>query len=67
MGADTVVPGPGGGTVAAVALSLIMSLFTKSTERTKAMGVCGFVCAGGGSIGVLLDGLLTSTLSWHWI
>ncbi len=27
----------------------------------------GFVCAGGGSIGVLLGGLLTSTLSWHWI
>jgi MFS family permease len=31
------------------------------------MGVYGFVCAGGGSIGVLLGGLLTSTLSWHWI
>jgi len=29
--------------------------------------VYGFVCAGGGSIGVLLGGLLTSTLSWHWI
>ena len=27
----------------------------------------GFVCAGGGSIGVLLGGLLTSALSWHWI
>jgi predicted MFS family arabinose efflux permease len=31
------------------------------------MGVYGFVCAGGGSIGVLLGGLLTSTLNWHWI
>jgi len=29
--------------------------------------VYGFVCAGGGSIGVLLGGLLTSALSWHWI
>lgn len=27
----------------------------------------GFVCAGGGSLGVLLGGLLTSKLSWHWI
>jgi predicted MFS family arabinose efflux permease len=25
------------------------------------------VCAGGGSVGVLLGGLLTSALDWHWI
>jgi MFS family permease len=31
------------------------------------MGIYGFVCSGGGSIGVLLGGLLTSTLNWHWI
>ncbi len=31
------------------------------------MGIYGFVCAGGGSIGVLLGGVLTSALSWHWI
>jgi MFS family permease len=31
------------------------------------MGVYGFVCAGGGSVGVLLGGVLTSALSWHWI
>ena len=59
--------GLGGAVVSAVALSLIMNLFTVPTERAKAMGVYGFVCAGGGSIGVLLGGLLTSSLSWHWI
>lgn len=59
--------GLGGAVVAAVALSLIMNLFTVPAERAKAMGVYGFVCAGGGSIGVLLGGLLTSSLSWHWI
>jgi len=44
-----------------------MNLFTEPGERAKAMGVYGFVCAGGGSIGVLLGGLLTNLLSWHWI
>ncbi len=59
--------GLGGAVVSAVALSLIMNLFTETGERARAMGVYGFVCAGGGSIGVLLGGLLTSALSWHWI
>ena len=61
------VQGIGGAVVDAVALSLMMNLFTEPAERAKAMGVFGFVCAGGGSIGVLLGGLLTSALSWHWI
>ena len=61
------VQGLGGAVVSAVALSLIMNLFTEPGERAKAMGIYGFVCSGGGSIGVLLGGLLTSTLSWHWI
>src|SRR4029077_7834352 len=61
------VQGVGGAVVSAVALSLIMTLFTEAAERTKAMGVFGFVMAGGGSIGVLLGGVLTDTLSWHWI
>ena len=61
------VQGIGGAVVDAVALSLMMNLFTEPTERAKAMGVFGFVCAGGGSVGVLLGGLLTGALSWHWI
>ncbi|NUS60631.1 MAG: DHA2 family efflux MFS transporter permease subunit [Lysobacter sp.] len=61
------VQGLGGAVVTAVALSLIMMLFQEPGERAKAMGVYGFVCAGGGSVGVLLGGLLTSALNWHWI
>lgn len=61
------VQGLGGAVVSAVALSLIMNLFSEPGERAKAMGVYGFVCASGGSIGVLLGGLLTGTLGWHWI
>jgi EmrB/QacA subfamily drug resistance transporter len=59
--------GLGGAVVTAVALSLIMGLFTEPTERAKAMGIYGFVCSAGGSIGVLLGGFLTTALNWHWI
>jgi EmrB/QacA subfamily drug resistance transporter len=61
------VQGLGAAVVSAVALSLIMTLFTEPAERAKAMGIFGFVMAGGGSIGVLLGGLLTDALDWHWI
>jgi len=61
------VQGIGGAIVSAVALSLIVTLFTEPAERAKAMGVFGFVASGGGSIGVLLGGVLTDTLDWHWI
>ena len=66
MGARA-VQGLGGAVVSAVALSLIMTLFTEPGERAKAMGVFGFVSAGGGSIGELLGGVLTGTLGWHAI
>jgi EmrB/QacA subfamily drug resistance transporter len=61
------VQGLGGAVASAVSLSLMMTLFTEPAERAKAMGVFGFVAAGGGSIGVLLGGILTDVLDWHWI
>ena len=61
------VQGVGGAVASAVALSLMMTLFTEPAERAKAMGVFGFVASGGGSIGVLLGGILTDSLNWHWI
>src|SRR3989475_5720544 len=61
------VQGLGGAVASAVSLSLMMTLFTEPAERAKAMGVFGFVAAGGGTIGVVLGGLLTDTLDWHWI
>ena len=48
------VQGLGGAAVSAVALALIMGLFTDPAERAKAMGVFGFVMSGGGAVGVLL-------------
>lgn len=59
--------GLGGALVTATALSLIIHLFTDPIERAKAISAYSFVCAGGGSIGVLLGGLLTTTYDWHSI
>jgi EmrB/QacA subfamily drug resistance transporter len=61
------VQGVGGAVASAVSLSLTMRLFTEPAERAKAMGIFGFVASGGGSIGVLLGGVLTNSLDWHWI
>src|SRR5215213_7306099 len=61
------VQGLGGAVVSAVALSLMMTLLTEPADRAKAMGIFGFVASGGGSIGVLLGGILTNALDWHWI
>ncbi|MHB8632567.1 MAG: DHA2 family efflux MFS transporter permease subunit [Thermoplasmatota archaeon] len=61
------VQGLGGAVVSAVSLALIMNLFPEPAGRTKAMGFFGFVAAGGGSLGVLLGGVLTNALNWHWV
>jgi EmrB/QacA subfamily drug resistance transporter len=61
------VQGLGGAVASAVGLSLVMTLFTEPAERAKAMGFMGFVAAGGGSIGVLVGGVLTDALDWHWV
>ncbi len=61
------VQGVGGAVVSAVALSLLMMIFTEQADRAKAMGVFGFVLSGGGVVGVLAGGILTDALSWHWI
>jgi len=61
------VQGIGGAIVSAVSFGLVMTLFTEPAERAKAMGIAGFVASGGGTIGVLLGGVLTDTLNWHWI
>jgi EmrB/QacA subfamily drug resistance transporter len=65
--ASRAVQGVGGAIVSVVVLSLLMIMFTEPAERAKAMGTVGFVLSGGGTAGVLLGGILTDILSWHWI
>jgi EmrB/QacA subfamily drug resistance transporter len=61
------VQGLGGAVTSAVSLSLIMGLFPDEAGRARAMGAYGFVAAGGGSLGLLVGGALTSVLNWHWV
>ena len=61
------VQGVGGAVTSAVSFGLVMTLFTEPADRAKAMGIMGFIASGGGSIGVLLGGVITDIISWHWI
>ncbi len=61
------VQGLGGAIIAPAALSIIITTFTEPADRARAMGIWGFVVSGGGSIGVLLGGVLVGTLGWPWI
>jgi MFS family permease len=42
-------------------------MFPEPREQAKAIGVYGFVASAGGSVGLLLGGLLTQAINWHWI
>src|SRR5438876_10946921 len=65
--ASRCVQGVGGAITSAVSFGLVMTLFVEPADRAKAMGVMGFVASGGGSIGVLLGGVITDVISWTWI
>lgn len=61
------IQGLGGALASASVLAIIVTEFPKGQAQAKAMGVYTFVAVAGGSIGLLLGGILTQSLSWHWI
>jgi len=48
------------------ALSIVLTLFQRQRERTRALSIWGAVSAGGATAGLLLGGLLTQYLNWRW-
>src|SRR4051794_13807153 len=61
------VQGIGGATTSAVILGMIVTMFPEPREQARAIGVYSFVASAGASIGLLMGGVLTQALNWHWI
>ena len=61
------VQGVGGAMTSAVILGMIVTMFPEPREQAKAIGVYAFVASAGGSIGLLVGGVLTQSINWHWI
>ncbi|MFJ5849556.1 MFS transporter [Streptomyces sp. NPDC092903] len=59
--------GTGSAMASAVGLGILVTLFTESRERTRAIAVFSFTGAAGASIGQVLGGVLTDAVGWHWI
>jgi EmrB/QacA subfamily drug resistance transporter len=61
------VQGAGGAVIAPNALALITTNFPEGKPRNRAMGVYSAMAGGGGAVGLLLGGLLTTYVSWRWV
>ena len=61
------IQGVGAAIVLPAALSIVMNMFPEGAERNKALGAWGAVAASGGTVGLVLGGLLTRYLGWEYI
>jgi EmrB/QacA subfamily drug resistance transporter len=61
------VQGVGGAMTSAVILGMIVTMFPEPREQARAIGVYSFVASAGGAVGLLLGGVLTDGINWHWI
>ncbi len=62
-----VLQGIGAAMAAPSTLSLIVSNFEAGAPRNRALSLFASVSGVGASMGLILGGVLTSWLSWHWI
>jgi EmrB/QacA subfamily drug resistance transporter len=61
------VQGVGGALASAVILGMIVTMFPEPREQAKAIGIFSFVASAGASIGLILGGVITELVNWHWI
>jgi EmrB/QacA subfamily drug resistance transporter len=65
--ASRFLQGVGGAGASSVIVAIIVTEFPTPSERARAMSVFTLAAVGGGSIGLLLGGVLTEAVDWHWI
>ena len=65
--AARLVQGAGGAMVTAVSLGMITTLYPEPRDRARAVAAYSFTGATGASLGLVLGGLLTQAINWHWI
>src|SRR4051812_26926125 len=60
------VQGIGAAIAAPSTLALLTTTFREGPERTRAIAYYSAVAGGGGSVGLVLGGMLTDWISWRW-
>jgi EmrB/QacA subfamily drug resistance transporter len=58
--------GVGAAIAAPATLALLTQTFREGRERTRALSLYSAVSGGGGSVGLVLGGMLTTWASWRW-
>ena len=58
--------GVGAAIAAPSSLALLTTNFREGPERMRALAAYGAVAGGGGSVGLVLGGMLTDWISWRW-
>jgi EmrB/QacA subfamily drug resistance transporter len=58
--------GVGAAIAAPSTLALLTTMFREGPERTRALAAYSAVAGGGGSVGLILGGMVTDWISWRW-
>ena len=61
------VQGVGGAIATPAVLAMITASFAEGRERARALGIYTAVVMGGGSLGLVLGGVITEWVSWRWV
>ena len=59
--------GAGGAIASPAVLAMITASFADGRERARALGIYTAVVMGGGSLGLVLGGVITEWVSWRWV